>query len=228
MSKNVDFKFLRCNLSHNYNYEMNDNDVADQLRLIYRIQRLQRNFKWWWALWLWGLEISLVNAYMMMRRYCEMNGIKVPYSHHDFREAIAHALLDPSEWTTRNRKSPPESSQKKRRAAAGSQQSPNRTLRLNDVSLCPNSGCLRHRLDSSLNHWPTLPGGKDAVCQLHHWAGTMKANKAGKATKGPPLGSRKHVVRCDVCSVNLCVPCWKIFHSCKEFSSQIDSILSSV
>ncbi len=31
----VDFKFLRWSLSHDYNYEMNDNDIADQLRLVY-------------------------------------------------------------------------------------------------------------------------------------------------------------------------------------------------
>lgn len=37
LKKEVDFKFLRFSLSHIYNYEMNDNDIADQLRLGYRI-----------------------------------------------------------------------------------------------------------------------------------------------------------------------------------------------
>ena len=32
--KNVVYKFLRCNVSDDYNFEMNDNDVADQYRLI--------------------------------------------------------------------------------------------------------------------------------------------------------------------------------------------------
>ena len=36
---------------------MNDNDVADQLCLVYRIMRFQRNIKWWWALFLWGYEV---------------------------------------------------------------------------------------------------------------------------------------------------------------------------
>jgi len=33
----VDFTFLRWNRSHEYNIEMNDNDVADQLQLVYRL-----------------------------------------------------------------------------------------------------------------------------------------------------------------------------------------------
>lgn len=60
LKRNVPFKFLRFNLSDEYNYEMNDNDIADQLRLQYRMQRLQRNQKWWWALWLWGVEVTLI------------------------------------------------------------------------------------------------------------------------------------------------------------------------
>jgi hypothetical protein len=35
LKSNVDFAFLRWSLSHDYNYQMNDNDIADQLRLVY-------------------------------------------------------------------------------------------------------------------------------------------------------------------------------------------------
>ena len=37
----VDFNFLRFNMSNEYNFDMNDNDVADQYRLVYRMQRFQ-------------------------------------------------------------------------------------------------------------------------------------------------------------------------------------------
>jgi hypothetical protein len=37
LKTNIDFSFLRWNLSDDYNFEMNDNNVADQLRLVYRI-----------------------------------------------------------------------------------------------------------------------------------------------------------------------------------------------
>ena len=86
---------------------MNDNDVADQLRLIYRIMRFQHNNKWWWALWLWGLEVGMVNAYCMYKRYCELMGFNQVWNHHDFMEAIAHAFVDPSTWPARSGKSPP-------------------------------------------------------------------------------------------------------------------------
>ena len=56
LMQNVDFSFLWWNLSDKYNFKMNDNDVANQLRLIYWIMRFQRNVKWWWALFLWGYE----------------------------------------------------------------------------------------------------------------------------------------------------------------------------
>ena len=70
----VNFNFLRFNILNEYNFEMNDNDVADQYRLVYRIQRFHHNQKWWWALWLWGMEVSLVNPFMMMRWYCKLKG----------------------------------------------------------------------------------------------------------------------------------------------------------
>ena len=64
----VNFNFLRFNMSNKYNFEMNDNNVADEYRLVYRMQRSYRNQKWWWELWLWGMEVSLVNSFMIMRR----------------------------------------------------------------------------------------------------------------------------------------------------------------
>ena len=95
LKKTIDFSFLRWNLSDDYNYEMNDNDVADQLRLVYWIMRFQRNIKWWWALFLWSYEVSLVNSYVMYKRYCELKGVPVQWTHHDWNEAIGYAHVDP-------------------------------------------------------------------------------------------------------------------------------------
>jgi hypothetical protein len=47
LKSNVNFTFLHWSLSHDYNYQMNDNDIADQLRLVYWIMRFQRNNNWW-------------------------------------------------------------------------------------------------------------------------------------------------------------------------------------
>jgi len=55
LKKQTDFTFLRLSLSHDYNFEMNDNNIVDQLWLVYRIMHFQRNNKWWWALFLWDI-----------------------------------------------------------------------------------------------------------------------------------------------------------------------------
>ena len=76
-------------------------------------------------MWLWGLEVTILNAYKMMTRYCKLRGIEPNYSHHDFREKIGYALLDPDiMWPKRKSKTPPKAAQGKRRAA-----SPNATTR---------------------------------------------------------------------------------------------------
>ncbi len=82
---------------------MNDNDIADQLRLVYRIMRFQRNNKWWWALFLWGYEVSMVNSYVAMKQYCKLKGVVVPWNHHDWNEAIGYAHLDPAEYWPRRK-----------------------------------------------------------------------------------------------------------------------------
>ena len=91
LRQTVDFSFLRWNLSNDYNYEMNNNNIADQLHLVYRTQRFQRNQKWWWALFIWGYEVSMVNSYVCMKRYCKLKGVPAPWSHHDWNDTIAYA-----------------------------------------------------------------------------------------------------------------------------------------
>jgi hypothetical protein len=103
LQRKVDFRFLRWSMSNDYNFQMNDNDIADQLRLVYQIMRFQRNNKWWWALFLWGYEVSLVKSYVSMNLYCELKGVPVPWMHHDWKEAIGYVHLDPIEYWPRRK-----------------------------------------------------------------------------------------------------------------------------
>ncbi len=82
---------------------MNDNDITDQLRLVFRIMHFQRNNKWWWALFLWGYEVSMVNSYMALKRYCKLKGVLVPWTYHDWNESIGYAHLDPTEYWPRRK-----------------------------------------------------------------------------------------------------------------------------
>ena len=63
----VDFRFLRLNINDEYNQEMGDVDISDQLRNTYRCDHWLRKTKWWWSMYFWGIGVELVNAYKMYR-----------------------------------------------------------------------------------------------------------------------------------------------------------------
>ena len=187
---------------------MNDNGIADQLQLVYRIIRFQRNHKRWWSLWLWGFEVTVVNTYKMMTRYCEMKGIKAPYGHHKFQEKIEYGLIDPvHKWPRRgdqfpanNRKRKTED--KKRKSSATAEAYP-RAPKVSKSSLDTNNGSLKKRLNPSLEHLPLAFPGKNTtpIYQLH----CFTARKIGEGTNIPD-GARASVMRCFTCGVNLCLP----------------------
>ena len=79
--RKVPFCFLHWSLSHTYNYERNDNDIAGLYCLIYRMMRFQRKTKWWWALFLSFWENSLTNTYHLMKSYYKYKGIEMNYNH---------------------------------------------------------------------------------------------------------------------------------------------------
>ena len=58
VEQNVSMSFLQTEVTDMYNNGMNDVDVADQLWNTYRINQWMRKRKWWWAIWMWGCQIS--------------------------------------------------------------------------------------------------------------------------------------------------------------------------
>ena len=151
--------------------------------------RFQRNQKWWWALWLWGVEVTVVNAYKMMTRYCELKGVKAPYNHHAFQEKIAYGLIDPAgKWPRRGHCTPAEHRRKRKWDAAMRKEAQPvsesaRAPKVSKSSLHPETGSLKKRLDPSLEHLPHAVPGKhtNAICQLHRFA----ARQIGKGTNIP-------------------------------------------
>jgi len=69
-----------------YNMNMNGTDKFDQLRQSYEIHMRPR--KWWWGVFLWGLNSMIVNAYICYRELAAL-----PMSHKEFRLAIIRWLL---------------------------------------------------------------------------------------------------------------------------------------
>ncbi len=95
-SQNVSMSFLRCEVTDNYNNGMNSIDVADQLRGTYRLDHWMRKHKWWWSVWMWGVEVLLVNAYVLYRTahlYIWKTEKKKILEQYAFREVIVIAWM---------------------------------------------------------------------------------------------------------------------------------------
>jgi hypothetical protein len=89
--------FLRPEVTGMYNNGMNNVDIADQLRGTYRLDRWMRKRKWWWSIWMWGLQVLLVNAFVLYRTAHHLiwkTEKKLILSHYEFREAIVKSWID--------------------------------------------------------------------------------------------------------------------------------------
>ncbi len=95
--KVVSMKFLRPKIVDNYNNGMNKVDQADQLRSSYGFDLWTRKRKWWWAIWLWGIQVSLVNSFVMYRAahlYIWKRKESSLLSHYNFQKMVALHLLN--------------------------------------------------------------------------------------------------------------------------------------
>ena len=87
-------KFLHLNINDDYNHDMGNVDIADQLQNYYRFDHWMRKWKWWWSLFFWPFGVLLVNAYVCYHHYTISIG-KCLMSHYDFRKSITLVWLDP-------------------------------------------------------------------------------------------------------------------------------------
>ena len=186
--------------------------------------RFQRNNKWWWTIFLWAYELSMVNSYVAMKRYCELKGVKMRWTHHDWNEAIGYAHLDPVEDWPR-RKSPGKLATNDARGATVTSEVKKRNSRMDSMALSPTRGRLNFRLDhSSMVHVPVPSNINTPACQLHCWAyQELQGDRDQK--KRTPQGARAQVVLCEACNVHLCIPCWKLYHFERDLAPHISRIL---
>ena len=103
-----DVRFMRLNLIDDYNLGMGGVDMADQLRLQYRIERWMRQRKWWWAIFLWTIGVAHTNAYVCYTTLYD-NHVqakkKVSHkklTHIEFLERLAKQLIWPETNHHRN------------------------------------------------------------------------------------------------------------------------------
>jgi hypothetical protein len=221
--KMVKMKYLRHQMIDDYNNFMNKVDQADQLRNQYRCDHWTRTRKWWWAIWLWGVQVLLVNAYILYKHahlYIWKTKASRLLTHYEFQKMVALNWINPEHYPIA---SDSEMDRVKRRrqdtdtsTISSRKTSTTRAATVNDDSLSQ-GGSLHCHLSSRFFHCPTRPLAKDPTCSLHRWA-------SGD-------GSCKHRAQgmtCDCCNVNLCLDCFGPFHTIsdlKRLKSEIQKII---
>jgi hypothetical protein len=241
-AKMVGVNFLRLNVNDDYNNDMGHVDVADQLRGNYRMDRWIRQYKWWWSIWIWGFGVLLVNAYVFYVKVMEENGIpkKDRLTHLEFRQQIAIAWCSNNEPSLKQRRranlpihsasagkrkappnpTPPRATTRRKtmqnqsvedtpesivavaKATLDASDKKGRAAAISDTSLTALNGPYARRLEFNgyCQHWMTEVPNRPK-CALHRWA------------CGNDCSYRYNVFSCTFCMVNLCVDCFRIFHS---------------
>jgi hypothetical protein len=219
---NVVMKFLRTEMQDSYNHIMNHVDRADQMRGNYRIDRWTRNRKWWWAIWMWGFETLLVNAFILYKETHRLTW-KTPnkklLSHFLFRKTIALSWITGTKVTmetdelhnARKRTIPNPSISTVTNSLSTT--SNKRARVVNEASLDPKEGALKGRLNDNYVHFPEPATAKQPCCSLCRFVSSNKN-----------VRTYTSVFQCDICKVHLCITCFKPFHtvaSVKNLKSQV-------
>ncbi len=107
--------------------------------------------------------MSLVNSYVSYKHLCELKGVPLKWTHHNWNEAVGYAHVDPEEyWPLRKPPSPPMNAGK---VPAGKTTAP----KFDTHALSPTRGRLPGRLNSEVAHMPVQPEAAvgTTVFQLH-------------------------------------------------------------
>jgi hypothetical protein len=216
LKRMINMPYHRLNLIETYNYNMNNVDIADQLRGVYRWDHWMRKRKWWWSIMFWALQVMITNAFVLYKKYMVMLKLK-HLGHYEFLEAVCVKWITEGSKFFRSKKSSMTSggdisvatsisigskrsidSVKTRGMMTETKKSKN--IQFNDEVLDPFKGRLKCRLDHKhVMHMPSkVENSQHKYCQLCYW-GTKKKKF-------------KDLLRCEACAVNICIDCYAIFH----------------
>ena len=208
----VTVKFLRLNINNEYNLGMGHVDHADQLRNQYRWDKWTRKRKWWWAIWLWGMQLLKVNAFVCYKKFMESEGCvnKDILSHYDFVKAVALSFICPEQyWKTRAKPTVPRVHLRTRIRRPFPSETPEAAKDLSTIAKKRKQTPAPYIKEAYLarnlkrlqpgNHFPTSKHSIDSVCQLHNFLYKKRI--------------KLNVSLCSMCDVHLCYSCWEIFHT---------------
>jgi hypothetical protein len=215
LKRMVKMPYHRLNIIDTYNYNMNNVDISDQLRGVYRWDHWMRKRKWWWAIMFWCLQVMTTNAFIAYKKYMTLLKVKKQLSHYEFLEAVCIKwITEGSLFFRRSTRTNDDhhtstssfTSLRSMDRSAVSTRGMNvsrkrkRNIKFNDEVLHPFTGELKCRLDHrNVMHMPSkVENPKHKYCQLCYW---------GKKQK-----QHKDLLRCEACEVNICIHCYGIFH----------------
>ena len=222
---------------------MNSVDVSDQLRNQYRMDHWLRQKKWWWSIWLYGLGALLTNSWKVYGSVMDEAGVPISqrHTHYSFLLSIATAWIDKDEINprllkrqrTKHKKqaahspgpetpvaptrvsrrgrspAPPASAARPTPSPAMDSPSPSKAPRISERSLHPDHGSISCRLNHfDVFHCPDPVDVGRPSCGLHRY---LYGRENGQC--------RDRIVNCSVCNVNLCIPCFRTFHTVRDFST---------
>jgi hypothetical protein len=229
--------FMRLNLNNAYNLDMGHVDVADQLRGNYRMDLWQRQYKWWWSVWLWGFGVLMVNAYVYYKKVMEENGVpkKEWLTHYEFRRHIALAWVQSDEPSIKirrranlpvqepvagKRKAAPVATvtvRKSKRKVLGdfaSVQSPPSTIAMSSITTNSTATKKSAPIKDSTLAAITGPFSRRLDPLVGHFC--MEVDHRPKCALhrwASGLEQTAIVFSCSFCCVTLCVECFRIFHT---------------
>jgi Transposase IS4 len=237
--KKVDIKFLRLNMNDDYNSDMGHVDVADQLRGNYRMDHWQRQYKWWWSIWLWGFGVLIVNAYVYYKKVMEESGVpkKEWLSQYEFRQQIALAWIKFDECSIKQRKktnlpttvsvltkrkvAPLDSGKPKRRKTLGDYSSVTTTPTTTTgtaVSMLTSDSESKKKRGSAFTDKSLLSVNGPFSRRLEPLLGHYCVQKEGRPKCAlhrwaADLEQTSNVYACSYCGISLCVECFHLFHT---------------
>ena len=233
--KKVQMRYLRLNLINDYNENMNNVDLADQLRNCYRFNHWFRNRKWWWSIYLWSLGVAATNAFVMYLKLYEVEAKKhltMPkkWTHLEF---LVELIYDFMGWTdmTDNLVYDDESTQVNTRsrsretsvslASTGAKYNFGTDKgRLNYCTSVKTHSITLQRMNSNWFHerengrfHPSIPNSYEAAyCQYCRFKYLHKLPERSKERHKWMVNHRNKIQRCLVCNVNLCWDCFNKWH----------------
>lgn len=169
--------------------------------------------KWWWAIWWWGFQTLLTNSYVLYQKYHNMINSKDVVSHYDYIKEITLAWINQelywSKTVNRRKQNVDMVDDGKRKTRASRaldialvlSSASLKATPFTDKTLHP-TGKLSCCLNTAVQHFPECTSISRPQCQLHRWA----RNREGKEVRG-------QILTCSICCVNLCVSCFKVFHT---------------